>query len=209
MKVEFTQCKLIEYDMVKANISVLYQNGLIDHKTYSDLYDADKDVRNKTIGIMIRDGKLKYDVLSKLIDEYVDMFLTVNGLTDHVVERCRDALWVKNIYAHTTSFGDYVKFTAKNVATSYMVIDKVKIYYNSDSGELFTRGLGKKTFPFVEHVVKRVMTLKEFNNYKDLYVYIHNLNIKYMDETVNKDMTIKFTPYENSEIIEKFILELL
>ena len=36
-----------EYDISKANISVLYQRGVIDKSIYDELYNSDKFIREK------------------------------------------------------------------------------------------------------------------------------------------------------------------
>ena len=43
-----------EYDISKANINVLYQRGVIDKATYDNLYNSDKSIREKSVGLMIR-----------------------------------------------------------------------------------------------------------------------------------------------------------
>ena len=47
---------ITEYDMSKANISVLLYKGVIDKKLYDELYNSDKFYREKYIGMMQRNN---------------------------------------------------------------------------------------------------------------------------------------------------------
>ena len=49
-----------EYDLSKANINALYSRGVINKAMYDNLYKADKAIREKTIGLMIRENQNIY-----------------------------------------------------------------------------------------------------------------------------------------------------
>ena len=54
-----------EYDLSKANINALYERGVIDKALYDNLYSADKSIREKHIGLMIRDNQNIYQEIQK------------------------------------------------------------------------------------------------------------------------------------------------
>ena len=49
--------RIIEYDLEKANISILYSKGMIDKDKYDLLYNSPKMFREIMIGNMIKDNR--------------------------------------------------------------------------------------------------------------------------------------------------------
>lgn len=118
MSIKVTKQVIREYDMRSANISVLAEDGYIDKITYLDIEESPKPVRNKLIGLLIKDYENSelYNTIKASIDKYVEEFLKVNNIKKKdVIERSHDALFIQGTEdLKYTSFGDYVEFRLKH-----------------------------------------------------------------------------------------------
>lgn len=123
---------IYEYDMSKANISVLYSGGIITKKEYDYYYDLPKSIREKEIGIRRKDKEFD-KILSDLIQQYRIKFLEANNIDDNkIVAIKNDAIFILDNEASITKF-DNVEFIKKNVYTSYINLNRLEIYYNLDN----------------------------------------------------------------------------
>lgn len=121
-----------EYDIRKANISILYSKGVINREQYNFLYNADRMTRQVTIGKMIRDDSNIGIILKDGINEVVSKFLSVNNIYDtDILSRKNDALFIINKIPSITRFGN-VEFVCKNLYTSYLNLNGIEIYYCLD-----------------------------------------------------------------------------
>ena len=79
MSIKVTKQVIREYDMRSANISVLAEEGYIDKITYLDIEESPKPVRNKLIGLLIKDYENSelYNTIKASIDKYVEEFLII------------------------------------------------------------------------------------------------------------------------------------
>ena len=122
---------IYEYDMSKANISVLYSCGVISKEEYDYYYNLPKSIREKEIGIRRKDKEFD-TILSNLIQEYRIKFIESNNIEDDKILSIKnDALFILDSPANITKF-DNVEFTKRNVYTSYFNLNKMEIYYNLD-----------------------------------------------------------------------------
>ena len=144
MSIKIYKNPIREYDMRSANISVLAEEGYIDKLTYLDIEESPKAVRNKLIGLLIRDYEKSelYDIITSSIDKYVTMFLAANSIKKKdVLERSHDALFVQGTEdLKETVFGDYVEFRLKHkysLLIEFPVNSKSNTYikmYKTNSG---------------------------------------------------------------------------
>lgn len=124
---------ITEYDIRKANISVLYSEGVIDKSYYEYLYKADRMTRQIEIGYMIRDDKNISDILSKGIAKYRKLFFEKNQLTDmDILSIKNDAVFVIKKKPTNTVFGN-IEFVQKNTYSSFAKLLKNEVYFKSDS----------------------------------------------------------------------------
>lgn len=137
-----------EYDIQKANISILYSKGLIDRATYERLLISSREDRQIEIGLMIKYDKKISDELKKGIIEAKKMLFEANNLLDSDILCIKnDAVFVIDKMLKYTDFG-LIKFVLKNEFTSYMSLDngKIECYYFHDrinETELYeVKGLG-------------------------------------------------------------------
>lgn len=193
MKIATYKGRISEWDMVSANISVLIESNMISMETYTDLRDTDKEDRNVTVGMLMRDYK-ECDlptVVADLIKKYVDMFIETNHIRDkEVLEIAKDAIFLHNITPKITKFGDYINFIEKH--TYYFVIEfelknasqKVKLYKSADG--VSCRG-GKLN---IEHVAYRTLNMLMSDIYnKNSKGYIRVLNLM-IDQLKSSDQLI-------------------
>lgn len=126
-----------EYDISKANINVLYSKGIIDEKVYNDLYNAERMVRQRYVGMLQKD-KTIMETLKKGIIEAKKCLFEANDIKDYEVLSIKnDAVFIINRKLITTKFG-LINFLNKNTYTSFYKFNNLELYYyynNIDKSE--------------------------------------------------------------------------
>ena len=196
---------IYEYDISKANISILYDRKLIDYNKYQYLYDTDSQVRKVIIGNMQRDDPNLTKELQQGIIEYKKKLFESNGLRDEEV------LSIKNDAVFTirpldvTSFGNIV-FKLKNHYNLFIKVYKLEFYYN-DSGQLDIKGIQDSVLDLQkEHLVaflKELFTVyrtqgvvDSLNLLSQFYILYNN---KQLDPELYRDFrTGRFILYTDS-----------
>ena len=90
-----------EYDISKANINALYSRGVIDKPTYDNLYNSDKAIREKQVGLMIRrDQNIYREIQNGIIDAKRQLIITNNNFLTFSVGGIRiyHSFNIHNIY---------------------------------------------------------------------------------------------------------------
>lgn len=134
MQIPFmVSCNITEYDMSKANISVLLASGLISKEEYDKLYNMPRMERQITIGKMqINNEKIKQG-LKNGFAHYRKLFIESNGLQDSdILSIKKDAIFVINKEPRICEFDNYIRFTPKNRYTSFFKILGLEFYYLLD-----------------------------------------------------------------------------
>lgn len=122
-----------EYDISKANINVLYERGVIDKATYDNLYNSDKFIREKSIGLMIRKNNKIYSEIQKGITEAKYKLIESNNIDlEDIVSIKNDAVFVMNNKLQNTKFG-LIDFKLKNTYTIFLKINRYEFYYYYNS----------------------------------------------------------------------------
>lgn len=211
---------LIEFDIAQCNINVMYEKGLISERKYDELKELPKYERVVSIGLLMQKETFIRDNLKIFIKEYVSAFLKENNIDPvNVIEIASDAVWLSSVYPHKTKFGERINFVAKRKATCMMQIDKYCFYYNSLTGELFTRYLGsdsnEELTPFLT-VIKEILDMYESRAEEKLYRYIHRMIREYALGNVAPSMRIDIVskvPEKNLDYKDdsnfKFLLRVL
>jgi len=123
-----TNALIYEYDISKANISILYTYGYINKETYERLWNAPRMVRQKYVGYMQKDIKI-VNVLQKGILEAKRQLFESNGIQDYEVLSIKnDAVYMVNRTLDNTKF-NLIEFKQKNVYTGFYKIDNLELYY--------------------------------------------------------------------------------
>lgn len=140
-----------EYDISKANISILYSKGLISKSQYLYYYNLQPTQRKVAVGCLQRDNPEINKGLTEGFKEYRKLFFESNGINDgDVLAIKKDAIFLIEKKPSITEF-DAVKFTPKNVYTSFYRFDYMynhyEMYYLYDGvhevEQLDVKGIGK------------------------------------------------------------------
>ena len=91
MDVQLYRGKIDEYDMYASNISILAEEELITDELYQYLRECQKDLRNVSIGILLKSAKV-YDkdlitVLDEKVKEFVESFIKRNKININFIIR--------------------------------------------------------------------------------------------------------------------------
>ena len=125
---------ITEYDMSKANISVLYQAGVINKDLYNELYNSEKFYREKYIGMMERNNPKISEIKADYIAKYRKAFIESNEISDNEILAIKnDAIFVLGQRRNITHFDEVVNFRIANVYNLYMKIGIIELYYGVDS----------------------------------------------------------------------------
>lgn len=138
---------IYEYDISKANITILYQEGVIDKQTYDRLKSVPRMERQVTIGYILK-KKENNDILKQGICNARKALFESNNIQDYEVLSIKnDAIYVIGRPLHNTVFG-IVEFTLRNIYTSFYSINNLEIYYayNADRSEIIDiKGINNNT----------------------------------------------------------------
>lgn len=168
--------KIQEYDINSANISVFMDAGVISQKEYNYYNTLPKLNRNIQIGLRMRDDRSLIKVRDEQLKKYTNLFVKENGIGEElVIEVASDAVW---FYDHfkpiQNKFGDWVVFKKDRSATILLAVGRVKFYWNSLTGERFTRGFRGET-DFQNRVYGILAAIEGGANKSILYNTIHDL----------------------------------
>lgn len=199
-----------EYDIRKANISVLYSEGVIDRSYYEYLYSADRMTRQIEVGYMIKDNKEVGDILSNGITKYRKMFFESNGLLDKdILSIKNDAIFVISKKPKILTFGN-IEFVNKNTYTSFIKFLKRKeIYFRSDmvnqTMDIDIKGISddnlEKHRDYMMKVIGDIIYFIEVGDIKSGIEYITNFYKHY----VSLELPIGY--YRNFDEESKFIIK--
>ena len=162
MDVQLYRGKIDEYDMFASNISILAEEELITDELYQYLRECQKDLRNVSIGILLKSAKV-YDkdlitILDEKVKEFVNSFIKRNKIPDDsILEIAKDAVFTHNVIARTTIIGKYIKFRRKETYVamlSFPISDnnsnKIKLYMKFDYPKCRGSRINKEHPAYVE-----------------------------------------------------------
>lgn len=121
-----------EYDINKANISVLRDRGILSEDEYQYFLRCDRSERQIKIGLMIKNDPSIYGVIKQgIIDAKRKLFIENNISDSEVLQIRNDAVFLLNREPTRTDFG-LVKFSLRNVYTSFYKITNLEFFYFLD-----------------------------------------------------------------------------
>lgn len=121
-----------EYDISKANISILRDMNIISEEEYSRYYNLPKDQREREIGILsIRSQRVK-NAISQGLVEAKRLFIMNNLLVESDILAIKgDAIFVIGNKTMNTQIGNHIRFRLSNEYTSfYKLTPFIEIYYS-------------------------------------------------------------------------------
>lgn len=118
-----------EYDISKANINALYERNIISKAEYDQLYNSDKFIREKTIGLKIRkDQNIYKEIQAGIINAKRNLIISNNIDLENIVCIKNDAVFVLDNKLSNTKFG-LMEFKLKNTYTLFLKTNKYEFYY--------------------------------------------------------------------------------
>ena len=198
-----------EYDLSKANINALYSRGVIDKSTYDNLYNSDKSIREKTVGLMIRkDPNIYKEIQHGIMDAKYQLIVSNLIEPEEIVCIKNDAVFIKNHKLEQTKFG-LMDFKLKNTYTIFIKINRYEFYYyfNSYNGEekLDVKGISdNKLIMHKEHFMDFLLAL--FNTLQTDGIIsavnmIRNFSLAYIRKELPIEYYRKFNSESNFDII--------
>lgn len=182
-----------EYDIQKANISILYKYGVIDYNKYIYLYNAPRDVRQYVIGNLQKDNSIT-QILQNGIMESRRLLFESNYIEDSdIVSIKNDAIFILNKECNVTQF-DGINFTLRNVYNLFTKVGptkKTEIYYglNMMTGEecIDVKGINDTTLElhsnYFIQLLCEIFYMMESNPSSIVLSAIYNIYNNYIGKT--------------------------
>lgn len=154
---------IYEYDIEKANISILYSKGIISKEYYDKLYHAYKLQRQIAIGNLQKQNSEITHILQKGIIEAKKELFELNDIDPgKVLSIKNDAVFlIGKILNITSVLNDNVKFILKNSYNSFVRLSGIEVYYmyNRTTGnEAYSiKGLGKSEYLHEEYMIDFIL----------------------------------------------------
>ena len=124
---------IYEYDIRKANISVLFAEDHIGEDYYHFMDTMDKHEREVEVGYLILNDQNVYNQLSEEVKKYRRLFMEQNELEDtDIISVKNDAIFTMKRCANTKFADGIVQFIEKNKYSSFVKLGKIEVYFYSD-----------------------------------------------------------------------------
>lgn len=128
---KFVLGNIFEYDITKANISILLAMGSITEEQYIQYANMSGLERKIKIGLLLKANPELIQVLEDGFKEARRLLVVNNNIQDEeIISIKKDALFVTR-YISNTQFGP-VHFVQKNLYSMMCRIDRVEFYYGFD-----------------------------------------------------------------------------
>lgn len=186
---------IYEYDISKANISVLLYKGIIDQKEHDFIKSLPRDARQVYVGYMQKNTEIA-EALSEGVAEFRYRFINDNNITDmELLSVKNDAIFVIDKVPRITVF-DNIEFVRKNVYTSYFNLNKLEVYYylnQIDGTEIIDiKGVNDdKLILHQDHFIHFLCAVFEHIQTKTIDKTIDLINI-FHNKYVNRELPIEF-----------------
>lgn len=193
---------IVEYDISKANISILREMDVIHQKTYESMKEADRMARQYYIGLLIKDEP---DIQKKL-DEGLELarrrFCEALKLEDtdilHVV---KDAIFVaKPIYSgglpDTVQVSDLVCFTCRGRYSNFIKLFPGMNIYHDRSGPIRVRGMSEECYKLHENyflsMIRDILDLRQMVGFDSAYNLVKAYYKQLIDRKCNVNCMRRF-----------------
>ena len=183
-----------EYDMVDAGLSIIKEFKLLPPDKINELSMFPKKERNIAIGKL--NGKDK-ELSRKFHESFklmMQKFFEINEIEeDHVLSIKRDAVFLKGKIARKTKLSKHIHFKLKHKFTSYINLNGVECYYNSDNDNLTVKNIGTNAYKFeggILSIIKEYALIKEKigkTKNSSVYVKLMTLRKEYITRRLSKE----------------------
>lgn len=125
--------EMIEYDLEKANISILRWKNAITQNQYEYYRNLPRDKREISIGYMLKNKSLS-NILQNGFKEARKLFFETNNIEDiEVLYIDKDSITTINKTCYKNKINEYLNFREKNKYTSYYSLDIIDFLYFNDN----------------------------------------------------------------------------
>lgn len=191
-KVRFIINEIYEYDIAKANISILLQAGYINQNEYNMYLQMPKMQREVAIGRMQKNEKIS-SIIREGFEYSRKCLIEANNLTeDDIVSIKKDAFYVLRRLNHTV-FGN-IEFTLRNSYHMYIYCRGIEIYYgmneldDSDYGVMDIKGISDSKLdlhgPYmsaIAYILKLVLKNNTVGAIQELMSFIQKYDNRELD----------------------------
>lgn len=206
---------IVEYDISKANISVLYSRRAISDETYYSLLDIPKKLREVTIGRMIRREPILQEILAAgIMDSRRQLFEFLNLNDNMILAIKNDAVFVaysKNAMPviRPVQIDNYIQFIPKGKYNSFYKILRKEFYYAYDpttnSEGLDIKGVGEYGIYQCESFINLLCDIFNLVLLRGPKIALHEANIIYRN-FMSKTYPIEF--YRRLDSHAKFDIDI-
>ena len=208
--------KIVEYDIRKANISVLYSKRAISKEQYETFLNMPKEQREISIGMMIRHDPSLQSALSDGIRNARKALCDILNLSNGSILAIKnDAIYV--IYRgyvpklNDIQINDYVAFVVKNVYDSFYFLNRIKLYYSYDPIEskesMDIDGLGdygiEKCKPFLD-ILSEAFYRTKIGGCKSGLDYVNSIYIPFIHKEFPLECYRRLDPQARFDLVYWF-----
>ena len=154
---------ITEYDMVDAGFSIIKKFGLLPQEKIDFLTRLTKKERNIAIGKLRGTDYTLSRSMAVNLRNIMAEFITINNIDDdHIISIKNDAVFVFESSVNSLDISG-MKFSAKNVYTSYTYLNRVEFYYSEKNMDIkgFGPDLIKHQGKFMVEYFRRMLRMKE------------------------------------------------
>ena len=200
----FVLGNIYEYDISKANISILLAKGIISMEDYERYVQMDRMERQIKIGILQRDNAMAKKILEDGFLESRRLLFTNNNIqNDEVISIKKDAVFVTRPLGNTV-FG-FINFALKNEYKMMLKIDnpKYEFYFaydeESECCNIDIKGVKDDSLPLHNDTwiqfFCNVFTDLQYKDFSKALAYINDFGRKY----INMQLPIEYYREFNSK----------
>lgn len=225
-----TDCNFIrdanicEYDIQKANISILYSKNIIDRTLYEKLFSDDKMSREIFIGKMIKGNRdIDQEIKNGIMQAKQQLFESNRILDSEVVRIANDAVYINRLIdISNTEFdlnrnGVIVRFVMKNRFNTFLKLGSVLIFMNDIQYNFFidVKGINDELLPLHENFLGEICNIIDLLIHCDrdtALMSFHDFYNKYVSLSLPIDFYRELNPqssfrFKNNKYSSMFLTE--
>lgn len=198
--------EIVEYDIKSAGLSLAKEFKYLSEETIEKLENMTKADRNRRMGILKINNKQLSKNENNALVEARKLFIKSNNLNvNNIISIKKDAVFVTQ-RCNNRKFGN-IEFVPKNKYTSYMELNRLEFYYNSN--RLDVKGIDdvmlSKHEEYMLEFFKTYLSLLESGNESRLKEYITNFVYRYKSRLLDIEYYREFnvtSAYRLKDMIE-------
>ena len=211
----YIQTSIYEYDIRKANISILLKYGAISKETYNEFLVMDKQERQIKIGLMQRKNPKLKQVLETGFEEARKLLIESNSIElDEIISIKKDALFITRPLQHT-SFSP-IEFVLKNRYDLFLKTEcpKLEFFFGVATDEdsiIDVKGVKDEALPIhYDTWITFLCTLFGHlmnGDVKSAINYLSDISKKYINRSLPVEWYREFNSQSHFRIMPGFVSE--